>query len=156
MPTADEAAAEARPADERPVAMRYAIVMWVIAGVVAVVNGIDLLLRKQQLVDAWTRAKDPGVTNEQVERGATTLLWMFLVGAVVFAVLFALFAYKARDGVRRARIMLTVLCVVTVAFYVTILRTPFGLLTAMLAVAATVLLYLPSSNRFFAPRDLPI
>lgn len=155
MPTAEEAAAQARPADERPVPVRYAFMVWVLTGLVAVLNGIVLLANKQRLVEVWTQNKAPGITDEQVERGATTLLWMFLIAAVVFALLFALFAYKAQGGVGRARIMLTVLCVITVAFYVLILRTTLGLMTAMLAIIATVLLFLPSANAFFRPRELP-
>jgi cytochrome bd-type quinol oxidase subunit 2 len=154
MPTADEAAAQARPANERPAPVRYAFMVWVLAGIIAVLNGIVLLANKQRLVDVWTQNKAPGITDEQVARGATTLLWMFLVAAVVFALLFALFAYKAQEGVRRARVMLTVLCVVTVAFYILILRTSLGLMAAMLSIIATVLLYLPSANVFFRPRDL--
>jgi hypothetical protein len=155
MPTADEAAAEAPAPDERPVPVRYAFVVWVLAGIFAIVNAVDLLIDKQALIDAWIKTKDPNITDEQVASGVNTLLWMLLVAAVVFAVLFALFAYKAQDAVRRARLLLTVLCVLTVLFYFLILPTQFGLMTALLSLAATVLMYLPSSNRFYRPRQLP-
>lgn len=155
MPTADEAAAEAPPVSQRPATVRYAFIVWVLAGIIAVANGVVLLANKQRLVEVWTRTKAPGVTDEQVASGANTLLWTFLVGAVVFGALFALFAYKAQDGVRRARVVLSVLCVVTVAFYLLILPTTLGLMVALLAVAATVLLFLPAANLYFRPRDLP-
>lgn len=155
MPTAAEEAAS-RPDRERPAAVRYAFVVWVLAGVLGVVNAVILLLSKQDLIDySIKNNKNPNISNEQIANGATALLWSFLVGAVVFAVFFTLFAYKAQDGVRRARLMLTMLCIVTVAFYFLVLRTVPGLTVALLALAATTLLYLPKSNQFFAPRDLP-
>jgi hypothetical protein len=155
MPTADEAAAEVRPADERPAPVRYSFVVWVLAGIVAVGNAAVLLANKQDLIDTMMRTKDPNITNEQVVSGATTLLWIFMIGAVVFGLLFALFAYKAQEGHRRARVILAVLCAVTVAFYLIILPTALGLLVAMLSVVATVLLFVPAANAFFRPPDLP-
>lgn len=154
MPTADEAAAMAAPAEERPAPVRYAFVVWMFAGIMGIVNGVDMLLRKQQLVDRWVR-QNPDVARVDLERGANTLLWMFLVAAVAFAVLFTLFAYKAHEGQRRARLMLTCLCVLMVVFHFLVLGEVFGLTSALLGVIGTVLLYLPAANRFFAPRELP-
>jgi hypothetical protein len=155
MPTADEAAVFRRALDQRPTPVRYSLVVWITAGACGVLNAIILLANKQSLIDSWIRTKEPNVSNEQIARGASTLLWMFMIAAVVFAVLFTLFAYKAQDGIRRARLMLTLLCLLTVLFYFLILPTPFGLMAALLAAAATVLMYLPSSNRYFRPTDLP-
>jgi hypothetical protein len=50
--------------------------------------------------------------------------------------------------------MLTMLCVVTVAFYFLILRTVPGIMVALLALVATVMLYLPRTKEYFAPRNL--
>jgi ABC-type multidrug transport system permease subunit len=156
MPTADEAAATHRPPAERPAPVRYAFVVWVLAGLVGIVNAVIMLLNKQTLIDySIKQNRDPKISAAQIASTANTLLWMFLVGAVVFAVFFALFAYKAQDGVRRARLLLTMLCLVTVAFYFLVLGTVPGVMVALLTLIASVLLYLPSSNRFFAPRDLP-
>jgi hypothetical protein len=135
--------------------VRYAFVVWVLAGMFGMINAIILLANKQRLIDNWVRTKSADVSDDQIARGATTLLWMFMLAAIVFALLFTLFAYKAQDGVRRARLSLTVLCLVTVAFYFLVLPTQFGLMTALLALVATVLLYLPRSNVYFRPRDLP-
>ena len=154
MPTAAEAARD-RPQSDRPAPVRYAFVVWVIAGVLSIVNAVIMLANKQELIDySIKQNKDPNINNDQIINGANTLLWMFMVAAVVFAVLFTLFAYKAQDGVRRARLMLTMLCVVTVAFYFLILRTVPGIMVALLALVATVMLYLPKVNQYFAPRSL--
>ncbi|HET9142591.1 hypothetical protein [Actinophytocola sp.] len=155
MPTADEAAAARQPLDRRPTPVRYAMIVWITAGACGVLNAIILMANKQDLINTWIRTKEPDVTNEQIIRGANTLLWTFMVAALVFAVLFALFAYKAQDGIRRARLLLTMLGLVTVLFYFLILPTQFGLMTALLAATATVLMYLPSSNVFFRPTELP-
>ena len=159
MPTvAEEAAARRRAWDEpveRPPVVRYAFVVWVLAGVSGVVNGIVMLANKQQLIDRWIKTRQPDITDEQIASGASTLLWMFLIAAVVFAVMFTLSAYKAQDGIRRARLMLTVLCLITVAFYTLVLPTALGVLTALLSAAGTVLLYLPAANLFFRPGALP-
>jgi len=155
MPTADEAAATWRAPDQRPTPVRYSLVVWITAGACGVINAIILLSNKQDLIDTWIRTKERDITNEQIAQGANTLLWTFMVAAVVFAALFTLFAYKAQDGIRRARLMLTMLCLITVLFYFLIQPTPFGLMAALLAAVATVLLYLPSSNTYFRPAELP-
>jgi hypothetical protein len=155
MPTAAEAAADG-PDSPPPGPVRYALVTWVTTGLIGILNSIVLLVTKQEAIDrAIESNKDPKITNENIAQGYTALLWMFLIAAVVFAALFALFAYKAYGGARRARLLLTMLCLVTVAFYFLILPTPFGLMTALLAVAATVMLYLPKSAEYFRPGNLP-
>jgi hypothetical protein len=144
MPTAEEAAA-VRPQDrERPPEVRYSFVLWV------------LLTMKQGLIDTSIRNnKNPNATNEQITNGVTILLWMLVITAVALAVFYALFAFKAQESIRRARLLLTMLCALTLLFHIFVQTTPFGWLTALLAVAATVMLYLPRSLRFYAPGELP-
>lgn len=158
MPTAEEAAAARREDGpvERPAAVRYAFVVWVLAGVFGVVNAVVMLLNKQAFIDhAIEQKRGPGITNDQVAKGATTLLWMFLIAAVVFAVLFTLMAYKAQEAVRRARLMLTVLTIISVVFYLVVLQVYLSPLIALLTLAGAVLLHLPKSNVFFRAGDLP-
>lgn len=157
MPTADEAAAARRTEPvQRPNAVRYAFVVWVLAGLFGVVNAVVMLINKQVFIDeAIRRNRSPNINNDQVASGQTTLLWMFLLAAVTFAVLFALMAYKAQEAVRRARLMLTILCLITVVFYLVLLQVYLSPLVAVLTLAGTVLLYLPRSNLFFRPGDLP-
>lgn len=157
MPTAAEAAASrGEEPVERPAAVRYAFVVWILAGVFGVINAVIMLVNKQAFIDhAIKQNRSPNVSNDQVASGATTLLWMFLVAAVIFAVLFALMAYKAQEAVRRARLMLTVLCLISVVFYLVVLQVYLSPLVAALTLAGAVLLYLPRSNLFFRPGDLP-
>ena len=156
MPTAAEARAARPEPVERPPVVRYAFVVWLLAGIFGVVNAIIMLVNKQAFIDHAIKVKQsPNLSNDQVARGASTLLWMFLVAAVVFAVLFALMAYKAQEAVRRARLMLTILCLITVVFYLVVLQVYLSPLVATLTLAGTVLLYLPKANLFFRPGDLP-
>ena len=160
MPTAAEVAAARRQAEaeaeERPPVVLYAFVVWVLAGIVGVANAVLMLINKQTFIDhAIEQRRGANISNEQVASGATTLLWMFLIAAVVFALLFALFAYKAQERERRARLMLTILCVISVVFYLVVLQVYLSPVVAALTLAGTVLLYLPRANVFFEPRGLP-
>ena len=157
VPTAAEVAAARRAEPvERPAAVRYAFVVWVLAGVFGVLNAVLMLINKRAFIDhAIEQNRSPNISNDQVASGATTLLWMFLVAAAIFAVLFTLMAYKAQEAVRRARLMLTVLCLISVVFYLVVLQVYLSPLVAALALAGAVLLYLPKSNAFFRPGDLP-
>jgi hypothetical protein len=156
MPTAAEVAAGRDDSVERPAVVRYAFVVWVLAGLVGVLNAIIMLINKQAFIDhAIKQNRSPTISNDQIASGATTLLWMFLVAAVIFALMFSLFAYKAQEAVRRARLMLTFLCLINVVFYLVVLQVYLSPLVAAFTLAGAVLLYLPRSNAFFRPGDLP-
>jgi hypothetical protein len=134
----------------RPAVVRYALIVWVTAGAVGVLNGLLLLIYKQDIINTSIKAnRNPSITNEQIAQRATTTVWTILVVSVVLAVLFSLFAYKAQDGARRARLALTWLCVIVVVFYYLLVRAPFGLLSGLLALAGAVLLRLPKANEYF-------
>lgn len=155
MPTAREAqakrAAYRRPEDPQPPQLlRYAFYLYVLAGVIGLIGGIYMLINKQEIIDTIVRNNtDDRITNEQIASGTNTLLWLLMVVTLVFGVLFALFGYKVAEGVRRARMLLTILTVIIVLFYYVLFATPFGLLSALIALVATVLLYLPASSRYF-------
>jgi hypothetical protein len=149
-------ASQRRSEPPRPAVVRYAVIVWVTAGAVGVLNGLLLLLNKGALTDLYVNAnRDPNITNDQIARRVTTSVWAILVISVVLAVLFTLSAYKAQDGARRARLMLTLLCVIVVVFYNLLVQTPAGLLSGLLALAGAVLLYLPKANEYFRA-DLPV
>ncbi|AXB49000.1 hypothetical protein A4R43_32940 [Amycolatopsis albispora] len=124
--------------------------LWIAASVVMVLGFVLSLALKQQIIDlTLDLPRDPRLTAEQVAGGITTVLWTFLVGAIVFAALFLLFAWKAKDGTRSARTVLTVLAVVTVVFQVLFFTNEAKLLACALIIAATVCLYLPSARPYF-------
>ncbi|ANN20952.1 hypothetical protein SD37_38775 [Amycolatopsis orientalis] len=148
----------------KPVAISFWL--WIATGVVLVAGQIALLVLKQELTDGIikqiTENPVPGqpVDPAQIASGVNTLLWMLLGGAVTFAVLFALFAYKAREGTRSARTVLTVGAVFLVAVELFVLRgalNVFLLVATLLTAIALILLYLPSVAAYFPKvgRKLP-
>lgn len=158
MPTAREAAAKrARPdgtAAPVPGLLRWSFYLALLAAVIGVVGGVFLLLNKQTLIDDLIRDNtNQDLTNEQIASGTTTLLWMLMIVTVVFGALLALFGYKAQEGVKKARTMMTVLTVLVVLFYFVLFTTPFGLLSALLALIAVALLYLPSASQYYRARQ---
>ncbi|EHY89949.1 hypothetical protein [Saccharomonospora azurea] len=88
--------------------------------------------------------------EEQIRTGVTTLLWTMFVAAVAFAILFALFGWRAREGNRSSRTILTVLAAITLLIQLLLFPTSIPILVAaFLAVVATALLYLPSVADYF-------
>ncbi|WP_410656748.1 hypothetical protein [Amycolatopsis sp. lyj-112] len=154
------------PAITVPTPVALSFWLWVAAGVVLVAGQVTLLVMKQELIDGVLKQiKEnpvPGqpVDPAQVAGGLETLLWLLLGGAVTFAVLFALFAYKAREGTRSARTVLTVgaifLVLVELLFFRGALNL-FLLLATLLVAIALLLMYLPSVANHFPKvgRELP-
>lgn len=139
---------------ETPLLVRYALYVWITAGVVGVVNAVMLLVNKQRVVEALIEANTtPEITEQQIADGTNAMLWLMVIVAVTFAILFGLFAYKAQQGTRRSRLMLTSLTLIVVVFYFFFLSvlpgTFLGMLSAMLCIAGVVLLYVPKSAEFF-------
>ncbi len=154
MPTAREAAAKrARPdgtVAPVPGLLRWSFYLALLSAVIGVVGGVFLLLNKQTLIDDLIENNtNADLTNEQIASGTTTLLWMLMIVTVVFGALLALFGYKAQEGVKKARTMMTVLTVLVVLFYFVLFTTPFGLLSALLALIAVALLYLPAASQYY-------
>lgn len=157
MPTAREAAAKrARPgaaAEPVPGVLRWSFYLALLSAVIGVVGGVFLLLNKQTLIDHQLENNtNQELSNEQIASGTTTLLWMLMTVTVIFGVLLALFGYKAQEGVKKARTMMTVLTVLVVLFYFVLFTTPFGLLSALLALVAVGLLFLPTASQYYRAR----
>ena len=158
MPAAREAAAKrARPdgtVAPVPGLLRWSFYLALLSAVIGIVGGVFLLLNKQTLIDDLIENNENAdLTNEQIASGTTTLLWMLMTVTVVFGVLLALFSYKAQEGVKKARTMMTVLTVLVVLFYFVLFTTPFGLLSALLALVAVGLLYLPAASQYYRSRQ---
>lgn len=155
MPTAAEAASR-KPELPLPPVVRYGFFAFVAAGLVWVANSIFLLINKDTLVNDAINSKEIAkqisegkLSEQQVMDSTNFLLWAMLVLALVFGAFYTLFGYKSQDGLRRARVMLTVLAVISVLFHFLLFVTLFGQLSAFLALIGTLLMYLPSSNAYF-------
>lgn len=146
----------------KPVAISFWL--WIATGVLLLAGPVYLLIGRQTVIDEFSRqnAEQPNpalkVDPARIVDGVDGLILNLFVGAITFALLFALFAYKAREGTRSARTVLTVLAVVLAIiglFYLA--GAIFVVLGTLLAVIALILMYLPSVADYFpkAGRELP-
>lgn len=136
-----------RPAPPKPVQVSFWL--WIVAAVVLVAGYIVLLLARQPLVDELARA-NPQLPHDTVVSRITGLLVWLLVGATSFAAFFVLFAWKARQGTRSARTVLTVLIGVVLLFQL-LLRTYTGisLIATLIGLIALALMYIPPVQGYF-------
>ncbi len=64
-----------------------------------------------------------------------------------------LFAYKAQDGVRRARMMALIIALILLLFHFYFFGTAYGQISGLFAAITIALLYLPSTRAYFGPRQ---
>ncbi|MPZ84139.1 MAG: hypothetical protein GEV28_28570 [Actinophytocola sp.] len=153
MPTAREAA---RDHDDkpRPRVLRIAFYLAIASGIVGLVSGIDLIVNKATLVDSALNVDtDQPLTPDRAEQLVNTLLWLYMVVVVVLGAFLALFAFKAQEGVRRARMMSVIITVVLIVFHFYFARTAYGQVGGLFAAVAIALMYIPSARDYFGPRQ---
>jgi hypothetical protein len=140
------------PKVDPPGAVRASFWLWLAGGAVLIGGQVFTLAIKQQLIDALirqSRERGQKVDEAAMANGATTAFWLLLGGSVVFALLIALFAYKAREGTRSARTVLTGFAVACVLFQLGIFYSVPSIIATLLLVIALVLMYLPSVTDYF-------
>jgi hypothetical protein len=154
MPTAAEAARR-RSDLPRPRVLRIALYLAITSVVLGVAAGIQLFTLKQKIVDDQIAPDNPNrLSLTDAEAIVGKVLWLYMIVVVVLGAFIILFAYKAQEGMRRARMLLLVVTLIQVIFY---LLSPFltsmGLLSGLLALVTVALLYLPSTRAYFGPRQ---
>jgi hypothetical protein len=161
MPTAKEAAlraqAKRRFEEPPPRTLRISFYFFVASGLVWLASMVISLIYKQALIDAEVermRGEDTTLTPDQIASGVTQILWIVLVAAATFTVFLALFGYKAIEGTRRARTLVTIFTSVLVLFHLLLNSTPPGILSALLGLTGLALLWSPSARAYFPPREL--
>ena len=125
--------------------------LWVASGAVFVIGYAIIFFARGTFVDELIRNNtNTSATPDDIRRGTTVLLAVLLVGAISFALLYVLFAYKARQGTRSARTVLTVLMVITLLFQlVGQFASLVTLIATLLGLVALLLMYLPGANPYF-------
>jgi hypothetical protein len=159
MPTAREAAARAqakrRFEEPAPRTLRISFYFFVAAGLIWLASMVVSLIYKQDIIDAQIEAsRDTELTPDQIANGVTQILWIVTIAAVTFTVFLGLFGYKAIEGTRRARTLVTIFGTVLVLFHLLLNGTPPGILSAMFCLVGLALLWSPSARRYFPPREL--
>jgi hypothetical protein len=143
-------AGEGREGVTPPTPVNVSFGLWIGSGLVFVVGFAITLLNRQQIIDRLVAQDgDERITAEQIATGTTVALWVLLIGSIVFAILFGLFAYKAREGTRSARTVLTVLAVVSVLLTLWMFPNIVTFFALLLAFVALLLMYLPSVSDYF-------
>lgn len=159
MPTADEAARRAqskrRFEEPPPRTLRISLYFFVTAGLIWLASMVISLYYKQDLIDAQIEAsRDTNLSPEQIANGVTQILWIVTIAALTFTVFLGLFGYKATEGTRRARTLVTIFGSVLVLFHLLLNGTPPGILSAMFCLVGLALLWSPSARKYFPPREL--
>jgi cation transport ATPase len=137
---------ESRP----PVPVQVAFWIWVASAVLSVVSAVLTPRQKGDIINALNNSKPQGLPPSQYQQYANTLITVSVVTLVLFAALYLFFAYKVRAGRNWARMTLTVLMVIGVAYDAytgTLLSSGIGLLISAVAV---ILVYFPSASAYFA------
>lgn len=159
MPTAREAAmraqAKRRFEEPAPRTLRISFYFFVAAGLIWLASMVISLIYKQDIIDAQIEASEgTDLTPDQIANGVTQILWIVTIAALTFTVFLGLFGYKATEGTRRARTLVTIFGTILVLFHLLLNGTPPGILSAMFALVGLALLWSPSARKYFPPREL--
>lgn len=159
MATAREAAmraqAKRRFEEPAPRTLRISFYFFVASGLIWLASMVISLIYKQDIIDAQIEAsKDTDLTPDQIANGVTQILWIVTIAALTFTVFLGLFGYKAIEGTRRARTLVTIFGTILVLFHLLLNGTPPGILSAMFCLVGLALLWSPSARRYFPPREL--
>jgi hypothetical protein len=137
-----------------PRTLRFSFYFFTAAGLVWLISAVIFLINKQTIADAQIENNtDPNITAEQIASAVNQLLWFYLVIAVVFTVFLGLFGYKATEGTRRARTLVTIFSAILVIFHLLLFSTQFGILSALLALVGLALIWTPTARAFFPPKQ---
>lgn len=129
---------------------------WLAAAAINVVAALLRFGEREQLIDALRtsvrgNANRP-LTEGQLQQLATITIVVATVIAVVIALLYVLFAVKARAGRNWARIVLAIIAVLELISLVSARggSTLLGYASEIIAVVAAVLLFAGKANEYFA------
>lgn len=142
------------PTFDPPELVRLSFRLWVAAAAILAVSFLYMVFDQDSIVERLIEGNtDRQISDAQIAAGTPAVLWTLAVGGLMFSVLFVLFAYKAREGTRSARSVLTVLTL-TVAVFVALawpLMNFLMVVALLVAAAAVVLMYLPGAAEYFPP-----
>ena len=150
------AQAKRRFEEPAPRTLRFSFYFFTAAGAIWLLSMIASLIYRQDIIDSEIkRNKDPKITPEQITGAVNQILWIVTIAALAFTVFLALFGYKATQGTRRARTLVTIFAAILVVFHLLLNGTQLGILSAMFALVGLALLWSPSSRKYFPPRQVP-
>lgn len=131
-----------------PRSLRVSFLLWMTTAVVYLVGAI-VSYAQRDATAAALRAANTALTEEQLHAAATASSTSSAAVGVAFAAVCIRCAFKLRKGRGWARITLAVATALRVVSLV-INFSPLTAVGAVTAAAATILLFLPDANRYFA------
>jgi hypothetical protein len=150
------AQAKRRFEEPAPRTLRFSFYFFTAAGLVWLASMVASLIFKQDIINAQIKNNtNTKITPDQISSAVTQILWIVTAASLAFTVLLALFGYKATEGTRRARTLVTIFSVIMVLFHLLLNGTQPGILSAFLSLIGLALLWSPSARKYFPPRQLP-
>lgn len=150
------AQAKRRFEEPPPRTLRFSFYFFTAAGLVWLVSMVVSLFYKQTIIDNQIKTnQNPDITPEQITSAINQLLWILIIASLAFTVFLGLFGYKATEGTRRARTLVTIFASIMVLFHLLLAPSQLGILSALLAVTGLALLWSRSSRKYFPPRQIP-
>jgi hypothetical protein len=150
------AQAKRRFEEPPPRTLRFSFYFFTAAGLVWLVSMVVSMFYKQTIIDNQIKNnQDPKITPEQITSAINQLLWILIIASLAFTVFLALFGYKATEGTRRARTLVTIFAAIMILFHVLLAPSQLGILSALLAMTGLGLLWSRSSRNYFPPRQYP-
>lgn len=117
---------------------------------VTVVAGAVFVATSGSEIAEELRKTEPSMTDAEIDGAVTIAQAIGIAVAAVVALGYLWLAFKLKAGRNWARVLLTVLTLVHVAYLVAEGATTMGYVTCAVAVLAVVLSYLPSANAYIA------
>lgn len=155
-PLTDSELRGAGPVGLPPGTVQLSFLLWVVEAILAIVSALLLFTQRDTVRDAIRQQPNADqLTSAEIDTLVTTSLVFGVVVAAIVAVLFLLFAVKARAGRNWARIVLVVLAVLTVGWQAAGGGGYAAIGAVIIAIVAAVLLFLPQSNEYYAAAKRP-
>lgn len=121
-----------------------------LVGTLAVVAGAVFLASSGPEIAEEVRKTNTSMTDAEID-GAVTITQVIGIGvAAVVALGYLWLAFRLKAGRNWARVVLTILTLVQVAYLLVDGATTIGYVSCAVAVVAVVLSYLPSANAYIA------
>jgi hypothetical protein len=150
------ARAKRRFEEPPPRTLRFSFYFFTASGLVWLVSMVASLIFKNDIINAEIeRNQNPDITPEQIANAVTQILWIVTIAALAFTVFLALFGYKATEGTRKARTLVTIFSTMLVIFHLLLNGTSLGILSALLSLIALALLWSRSARAYLPSRELP-
>jgi hypothetical protein len=140
------------PSTPAPGSIVAAFWCYVAAAVISVIGALLLLGQKQAIEDSLRKTNTAGLSESQLQSAASLAVVVSLVITIIIAALFVFFAFKLKAGRNWARIVLTIVAILSLLSLLIGAggSSILGIIGDLAAVVGAILSYLPRSNQYIA------